>query len=226
MSSHLTTTPSPPLGLTDTESAVLDLYDELQQLRLELAFLRAQQTHHALSGTTQAAKPEAADGQMQLLEAKATQSLTRSVVENGMIAQPTLNAVHHATHASPAERELIQYIEQRDAAAVGTTKKCTDLQAARRHLAELEVESLRASQENIRLASEVLQLSGKTRQQGTEAFGSDQVSAEMRALEDQVKAARHKWRVIKGAASAIVAGSGVEWARDERLRAMVLEPPN
>lgn len=45
-----------------------------------------------------------ARGQMQLLDAKATLSLRNSVVESAVAAQPTLNAVHRATHASPVER--------------------------------------------------------------------------------------------------------------------------
>lgn len=42
--------------------------------------------------------------QDQLLEAKATLDLRNLVVENVVAVQPTLNAVHSATHASPAEQ--------------------------------------------------------------------------------------------------------------------------
>ena len=38
------------------------------------------------------------------LQAKATTALRDQVVENVMLVQPLLNAVHHATHASPIER--------------------------------------------------------------------------------------------------------------------------
>ena len=121
------------------------------------------------------------------------------------------------------QRELMDLIKQRDAVAARATNKCSDLQAARRRLAELEIESLRVGQQNIHLASEVLQLSGRT---SPEALGGGKLANEITVLEGQVKAARHKWKVMKGTASAIVAGSGVEWARDERLRDMVLDPSN
>lgn len=124
------------------------------------------------------------------------------------------------------QRELMDLIKQRDAVAASATNKCSDLQAARRRLAELEIESLRVGQQNIHLASEVLQLSGRTQKQSPKALGGGKLANEMAVLEGQVKAARHKWKVMKGTASAIVAGSGVEWARDERLRAMVLDPSN
>lgn len=53
-----------------------------------------------------------------------------------------------------------------------------------------------------------------------------QLEGEIATLEHQVRASRQRWRVMKGAASAIVAGSGIEWVRDERLRDLVLDPPD
>lgn len=41
---------------------------------------------------------------MQLLEARVALSLRDSIVESVVAAQPTLMAVHRATHASPVER--------------------------------------------------------------------------------------------------------------------------
>lgn len=121
-------------------------------------------------------------------------------------------------------RELLPYIEQRDAAAASTVKKCSDLQAARVRLAELEVESLHASHRNIRLASEALQLAGKTNKHEPKAVGGGRFQRDIAVLEGQVKASRHRWKVMKAAASAVVAGSGIEWVRDERLRNLVLDP--
>jgi hypothetical protein len=37
----------PSLVVTETEAGVLALYDQLQQLQLELALLQSQQDHHA-----------------------------------------------------------------------------------------------------------------------------------------------------------------------------------
>ncbi len=39
--------PTPFPLLTETEAGILGLYDQLQQLQLELALLRSQQSHHA-----------------------------------------------------------------------------------------------------------------------------------------------------------------------------------
>jgi hypothetical protein len=101
---------------------------------------------------------------------------------------------------------------------------CADLQTARRALADLEVEGLRASRRNTKLASEALQLAEKTHDQSPESAEGGRFKPDVAALETQVKSSRHRWRVMKGAASAIVAGSGVDWVRDERLRELVLDP--
>nr|5Z08_D Chain D, Cenp-H [Thermothielavioides terrestris NRRL 8126] len=44
--------------------------------------------------------------------------------------------------------------------------------------------------------------------------------------EAEMKSNRRRWRIMKGAASAIVAGSGIDWVRDERLRDLVLDLPD
>lgn len=118
------------------------------------------------------------------------------------------------------------YTEQRDAAAAKAAAMCAGLQAARDRLAALEVESLRVSYRNIKLASEALQLAGEAREHGPETIQAGQFRSEVAALEDQVKTSLQRWRVMKGVASAIVAGSGVDWVRDERLRDLVLDPPD
>jgi hypothetical protein len=100
------------------------------------------------------------------------------------------------------------------------------LQAAKGRLAELEVECLAASYRNIELASEALQLAGKTNDQKPTSFTGGRFEREIASLEGQMKSSRHRWRVMKGAASAIVAGSSVDWARDARLRNLVLDPPD
>ncbi|KAK4239437.1 centromere protein H (CENP-H)-domain-containing protein [Achaetomium macrosporum] len=219
---------SPPTlpPLTETESDILALYDELLQLQLELALFKSQQGHHAeATDVSQDTEHPLADDQARLLEAKAILALRDSVVENVVAVHPTLNAVHHATHASPVERDLLPYAEQRDVAATKAATLCSELETARDRLAQLEVENLRTAQRNTELASEVLRLAGQAHGQELKDLGSSRFREEVAVLESQVKSSRHRWKIMKGAASAIVAGSGIEWVRDERLRDLVLDPP-
>jgi hypothetical protein len=52
------------------------------------------------------------------------------------------------------------------------------------------------------------------------------VRAQLDELEESLKVSRQRWRIMKGTASAVVAGSGVDWARDAALRELVLDTEN
>lgn len=74
------------------------------------------------------------------------------------------------------------------------------------------------------LAAELLDLAERAnrgRAQGVENPGTKE---EIEGLEREVKASRQRWKVMKGTASAVVAGSGVDWVRDLELRDIVLDP--
>jgi predicted nucleic acid-binding Zn-ribbon protein len=121
---------------------------------------------------------------------------------------------------------LLPYIEQRDAAAAKAANMCSALQTANNTLAELEVKCLRTRDQNIKLATEILEFSKKAHQSGPGIIQDARFKEEIAALEGEMKTSRRKWRVIKGAASAIVAGSGIDWVRESRLRDLVLDSPD
>ncbi|KAH6854368.1 centromere protein H (CENP-H)-domain-containing protein [Chaetomium sp. MPI-CAGE-AT-0009] len=221
------TIPEPSLIITEAEARVLALYDQLQQLQLELALLRSQRGHHASEdGSPQVSGHDWAGKQTRLLEAKATLALRNNAVESVAAVQPTLNAAHQATQASVVEGDLLPTIQRRDVAAVKAAAICADLQTARGSLANLEVESLRVSQRNTELATEALQLAERIHDQNPESVGSGPFKGDIGILESKADLSRRRWKVMKGAASAIVAGSGIDWVRDERLRDLVLDPPD
>ncbi|KAK3989221.1 centromere protein H (CENP-H)-domain-containing protein [Cladorrhinum sp. PSN332] len=201
---------------SEAEEGILELYNSVRELQLQLSLLKARQ-QHTHSGAT------AMEIQQQLLDAKITLSMRDSVVESVLTAPPTLRAVHHATHASPVERDLLPYIEQRDEIANSITERYSGLQAARESLASIEVERLRASTRNVELASETLRLANETQSSKPMDVDDERLRRNLDSLENQVKASRQRWRVMKGTASAIVAGSGIDWVRDERLQALVLD---
>lgn len=75
------------------------------------------------------------------------------------------------------------------------------------------------------LAERLLDLAKQTDQGMVEMIAGDSGhAAEIAGLEAEVRARRQRWRVLKGTASAIVAGSGVDWARDTDLMNIVLDP--
>lgn len=95
------------LAFSEAEEGVLELYDKVQELQLQLALLTSRQlyTHPvAVASQSEINDATATESQKHLLEAKATLAVRDSVVESVVTAPPILKAVHHATHASPVER--------------------------------------------------------------------------------------------------------------------------
>ncbi|KAM7191989.1 Centromere protein H (CENP-H) domain containing protein [Rhypophila sp. PSN 637] len=208
------------LHLPETEARVLQLYDSLQQLQLDLALLRAQQNISSSTNGSNGSPDE-------LLEAKAQLSLRNSVLEGVMMVQPLLEAVHIGTQASPVERALTPRVEQRDVTATRAAKQSSDSNKMADQLARLEVEVQAITRQNASLASSLLQLTAENQARHSEDDIEDmQLKNEMNDAENDLVASRQRWKAIKSVTSAVVAGSGVDWARDSRLRDMVLDPPD
>lgn len=122
-------------------------------------------------------------------------------------------------------RDLLPLITDRDATSTTLASQNTKLHSLLSDLTDVESRSLRLSRENVALAERLLELARQTEQGRAELLPRDsEYAAEIARLEAEVKTSRQRWQVLKGTASAIVAGSGVDWASDAGLREMVLDP--
>lgn len=163
----------------------------------------------------------------QLLEAMSLYTLRNGVVTNVLIANPLLRGIHGSTAASPIEQDILPWVQARDAASRDVAGQST---AARQILAQLtdtESEVQRAARRNRELAAEVLRLAKEADRGRVGAGGGGgetAAEAQIAELEKRLAASQQKWRVMKGTASGIVAGSGVDWAADPVLRDVVLDP--
>ncbi|KAK4183319.1 centromere protein H (CENP-H)-domain-containing protein [Podospora australis] len=198
------------------EEVIFDLYEKIDELQLQLGLLKTRQDHVPGEHTK--------NSQTSMLEAKATLSLRTSVVENVMAVEPSLKAVHHAIDTSAVERDLLPRFKNRDQIALRIARHSSKLQEAGSVLSDVEADCVSTSQQNVELASEVLRLADTTRDNRPMAVQDEQLRTALDALEAQVKASRQRWTLMKGTTSAIVAGSGLDWVRDSRLRNLVLDP--
>lgn len=111
---------SPPV-LTDQEKRILDVYDRLEELQLEIALLKAQgvlsqgesflfmkeKTNKSLRSSDEpvdVSEEEIAAAQEELLKAKAAYQVRNNVIQSVLIANPILKAVHGGKSASIAEQ--------------------------------------------------------------------------------------------------------------------------
>lgn len=117
-------------------------------------------------------------------------------------------------------------MERRDAAVISVAKQAADMETLRSQLTQVKVEAAQISRQNVEWAAVLCDLADKARQNETGSINSPEMRSTITRLEDEVASRRKRWRVIKGVASGVVAGSGVDWARDDELCDMVLDAEN
>jgi hypothetical protein len=119
---------------------------------------------------------------------------------------------------------LLPHIEQRDNISISVAKQATETAEINAEMTQVQVEALRATRKNIDLASKVFDLSEQVKRKKGSRPDDPRVLREIEKLEGDVKASGQRWRVIKGVASGVVVGSGIDWASDEALCDIVLDP--
>ncbi|KUI65915.1 hypothetical protein VM1G_01512 [Cytospora mali] len=229
---------------SSAEKEILDLYDQVKKLELEIALAKArtrladESAREAGRGRGDAeSEDDEADASLvidqkgidqareQLLEAMALYNLRDTVVENVLTTNPILKGIHNSTYASPIEEDIQDWIRTRDDTSHSVAKQSSSLRQVLDQLTEVESDTLRVSRKNRDLATEILRLAKEADRGKTDAIADDPAAREQIVkLEARLAASKQKWRVMKGTASGIVAGSGVDWARDAELRDVVLDP--
>jgi len=90
-------------------------------------------------------------------------------------------------------------------------------------LTKVEAEHVIVARKNADLATQMIALTDEANTQKKEDIKDPSVRAQLDELEEALKASRQRWRIMKGTASAVVAGSGIDWSRDAALRELVLD---
>ncbi|KAM0235635.1 hypothetical protein ACHAP5_009648 [Fusarium lateritium] len=211
------------LPISEDEERILALYDRIQELRLEIAIINAQQSHQtdeAVSFTEE----ETQKAQTDLQETRAKYVLRNDVTEAVLTANPILKAVHSGTGATSIERELLPYIERRDDASIAIAKQAAETDKKWKALTTAQSDTLRKSRQNVSSAAELFELAEQAKLKKRVPPGNSKMVQEQEKLEAGVKASKQRWRVMKGVAAGIIVGSGVDWVRDDELRDVVLDP--
>lgn len=170
---------------------------------------------------------EVEEARDQLLEAMSLYTLRNGVVNNVLITNPLLKGIHGSTAASPIEQDILPWVQARDTASRDVAAKSAAAKQVLAQLTDAESATLCAARRNRDLAAEVLRLAREADRgrAGAAGTGDDPAAeAQIAELERRLAASRRKWRVMKGTASGIVTGSGVDWAADPELRDVVLDP--
>jgi len=94
---------------------------------------------------------------------------------------------------------------------------------ARNELIKLESENIVIARKNTELATIMIALAEEANMQRKDDIDDPKVRQQLDELELAMRTSRQRWRIMKGTASATIAGSGVDWARDPKLLEIVLD---
>ncbi|KAG9507600.1 hypothetical protein J7337_001153 [Fusarium musae] len=210
------------LPISEDEAKILKLYDRIQELRLEIAIINAQKSHRP-DETPSFTAEETEKAQSELMESRAQYILRNEVTEAVMTANPILRAVHGGPEAALIERELLPYIEHRDNTSISVATQAAETNKVLSVLTNVQSNTLRKTRENVTLAAEMLELAEQVKLKKRVPPNSKMMQ-EQEELEADVKASKQRWRVMKGVASGIIVGSGIDWVHDDELQDVVLDP--
>ncbi|KAL4868884.1 hypothetical protein BDV12DRAFT_168823, partial [Aspergillus spectabilis] len=208
--------PRDTISFSDKEALILQLYHQIQEQTLEKAVLEQE-----LESVSTNDAEELAAAERELLEARATYTVRKKAVGTVLITDPILKAVH-LKGVSPAERTLLRLINRRDVLSLAQENLSAVQSSTLKKLSTLEVENLQLHQKNQELVRELLELT-KDDDSWREELDDSELKQELARLEADHKKSKARWETMKSVASAIVVGSGVDWAEDEELTALVLD---
>ncbi|KAL4739682.1 centromere protein H (CENP-H)-domain-containing protein [Aspergillus similis] len=211
--------PRDTLSFSDKEALIIQLYHQIQELELEKALL--EQELESISANN---AEELVTAERELLDARATYTVRKKAVSTVLITDPILKAVHFKG-TSPAERGLFRLVNRRDVLSLAL-ENFTEAQASTlKKLSSLEVENLQLHRQNKELARELLELTDDE-ESWREQLDDPELKQQLEQLEAEHKQSKAKWEIMKSVASAIIVGSGVDWAENEDLTALVLDELN
>jgi hypothetical protein len=159
----------------------------------------------------------------EVLDARTKHSLRNQIIQNVLIADPILKAVHAGSIATELETRLLPSINERDVISMVHNTLATKLHATNSKLATLEQENVAANARNKDLAREMLDLANDLKAEKVEEVQDARLKAQLQKLDEDVRKVRREWRVLKSLAAGVVAGSGMDWAKDPKLLELVMD---
>ncbi|EPS29843.1 hypothetical protein PDE_04793 [Penicillium oxalicum 114-2] len=203
--------------LSEREELVLQLARQVQEQQLEKALL--EQDLESLSGDD--VDEQLAIAEREFLEARASYTVRSKATRTVLMTDPILKAVHSKA-TIPPERALFHLVNRRDVLALAQENLSSAHDLILKQLDELKVANLKINQENQELVRELLELT-KDDSSWRERLEDTNLKSQLDQLEKEYRRSKAKWDTMKNIASAIVVSSGLDWANDDTLRALVLD---
>ncbi|KAJ4305002.1 hypothetical protein N0V90_000531 [Kalmusia sp. IMI 367209] len=162
--------------------------------------------------------------QREAMEARTKFEIRNRISHNVLVMDPVLKAVHgNQQHTDYAEKRMLPLISENDAVSMVHGLLASKLASATRALSTAEQGNIAANRENRQLSEGVLRLAEEVKVQSIEDIQDPQLRDKVESAEKNVKESRTRMRILKGILSAMIVGSGINWAADEELRDLVMD---
>src|SRR5690242_15903060 len=98
-----------------------------------------------------------------------------------------------------------------------------ELTSSTRALDAVEQANIVANRKNRELSKTMLGLAKAMKSQSAEDVDDPRLREQIKAVEKELKDSRRRMKTLKGILSAMIVGSGINWAADRSLTELVLE---
>ncbi|KAF1959933.1 hypothetical protein CC80DRAFT_440129 [Byssothecium circinans] len=226
VSGLLTTPHCDAFAFSDLERRALELCDQLQELELQRSLIEAQESAHvpdvsALSDDV--LQEHLITAQREAMDSKAKFEIRNRISHNVLIMDPVLKAVHGGEDSDFAEKRILPLITENDTVSMVHGSLSSKLTSTAHALSLAERSNIAANQKNRELSQTLLELAEEMKAQSTEDIEDPRLRSQVKAVEKELKESRRRMRTLKGIISAMIVGSGINWAADEVLRELVMD---
>ncbi|CAO2647821.1 Nn.00g087430.m01.CDS01 [Neocucurbitaria sp. VM-36] len=221
----LQTNHSDAFAFSESEKLALDLYDQLRELELQRSLLQAQQS---VSPDTSGLSDDALQEQLTIaqreaMEAKAEYEIRNRITHNVLVMDPVLKAVHGGEHTGFAEKRILPLIAENDTVSMVHGALASKLASTIRALSTVEQANLIANKKNRELSKTMLALAEEMKAQSAKDIEDPILRDQVDAVDKELKESKRRMKTLKGVLSAMIVGSGINWAADEGLTELVLD---
>ncbi|XPS73388.1 hypothetical protein M3J09_005535 [Ascochyta lentis] len=222
----LQTNHSDAFAFTTSEKLALELYDQLQELELQQSLLQAQETAHVADVSTLSdddVQEQLIVAEREAMEAKAEYEMRNRITHNVLVTDPVLKAVHGGEETSFVEKRLLPLITENDTVAMVHGRLASKLAHTTRALVAAEQANIVANQKNRGSSKTMLALAEAMKSQSTEDIEDPRLREQIESVEKELKESRRRMKTLKGIISAMIVGSGINWAADDSLTELVMD---
>lgn len=120
-------------------------------------------------------------------------------------------------------RRLLPLITENDTVTMVHGHLASKLASSTRALNAAEQANITANKKNRELSKAMLALAEAIKSQSAEDINDFRLREQVKAVERELKDSRRRSKTLKGILSAMIVGSGINWAADESLVELVLD---